>query len=78
MSAPPHDWGCYRFYWAPSAQLKRPNHAIATLPGQDRRAPENTYDPVRSNAALSPFANPIASPYAQKCMKTSCGSLSSR
>jgi hypothetical protein len=41
-------------------------------------AASGAYDPVRSNAALSPFANPTASPYAQKCMKTSCGSLSSR
>ena len=41
-------------------------------------ADEDAYDPVRSNAALSPLANAIASPYAQKCMKTSCGSLSSR
>ena len=78
MSAPPHDWGVLSFLLGHFSALKRPNPAIATLPGQDRRVPENTYDPVRSNAALSPFASPTASPYAQKCMKTSCGSLSSR
>jgi hypothetical protein len=78
MFAPPHDWGVLSFLLGPFSATEEAQSSHCKGAWAESAGSRDAYDPVRSNAALSPFANPTASPYAQKCMKTSCGSLSSR